>query len=175
MELGTRAIHWVEEYCIIPNGPDRAKCVRLSEHERHVVSAIFDEPDGRQQNIRGHLAAYIALLSIAGPEALRRLSPDVSVDPFTLWSAVGEELKPFLHRDAGYISVPALGTCSHRWPHSMNAYTQPHTDVPPDKPSLSEVDKPKGYETLAELISALIDHEHRLRREHDASPPPGFR
>jgi hypothetical protein len=39
---GAHAIYWIEEYCVVPLGPDKGKPVHLSMEEQHVVRYVYD-------------------------------------------------------------------------------------------------------------------------------------
>jgi hypothetical protein len=80
---GAHAIYWIEDYCVIPLGPDRGKPVRLSMQEQHIVRYIYDRlEDARfERPITGPLGAYLALLHTCGPEARQqRFHPPIDVD-----------------------------------------------------------------------------------------------
>jgi hypothetical protein len=113
---GVRAIHWIETFCLVPDGPDKGKHVRLSLAQRDTIRQIYDNPNGPLGSIpvTGVLAGYLALLHTAGPEALQRLfRPNLSADIFTVWNATGPDLREVLKREGGHVVCPELGT---RWP-----------------------------------------------------------
>ena len=48
---------------------------------------------------------------MCGPEALQKdLQPQADADIFTLWNAVGPELRAVLKRDGAAVVCPELGT-----------------------------------------------------------------
>lgn len=106
---GQRNVAWIETFCRIPAGPQRGEHVMLSPTQREIVRKLYDH--GEVEPITGHLAAYIALLHLCGPEAPRGSAfPPVDVDTFTTWSATSERLRDVLKRDGGTIRCPELGT-----------------------------------------------------------------
>ena len=110
---GAHAIYWIEEYSVIPFGPDRGKPVRLSMQEQHVVRYVYDRLEAArlEQPITGPLGAYLALLHTCGPEARQqRFRPPIDVDLFTTWNAAGPRLREVLKREGERIVCPPLGT-----------------------------------------------------------------
>jgi hypothetical protein len=107
---GERNIHWIEKYCVVPSGPDRGQRVKLTDTQRDIVRKIYDDSDGVA--VRGPLAAFLALLSICGPEAVRPWTTlgHFQVDIFTVWNATGPDLRAVLKRDGEIIVCPELGT-----------------------------------------------------------------
>jgi hypothetical protein len=106
---GERAIRWIQEYCLVPNGPNR---VRLTPVQRDIVRQIYDGIEAVP--VTGTLAAYLALLHVCGPEALQKeFRPELSADIFTVWSAVGPDLRAVLKREGERIICIQLGT---EWP-----------------------------------------------------------
>jgi hypothetical protein len=108
---GTRAISWIEEYCLYPNGPERGQHVKLSRLQKHTVRQIYDH-GALVGSATGTLAAYLALLHLSGPEAVvgGRQQPGPAADIFTIWNATGPDLRAVLKRDGGHIVCPELGT-----------------------------------------------------------------
>jgi hypothetical protein len=101
---GERAIRWIAEWCQAPSGP-----VQLSAAERKTLYRIFDAdlPDP----VDGRLAAFVALLYLAGPEARTgEAAPRHRVDIFTLWNAASPELRVHLRRHGSTVICDALGT-----------------------------------------------------------------
>ena len=77
--------------------------------QRFTVRQIYDR--GQDIPVTGTLAAYLALLHVCGPEALEQdFHPQANADVFTLWSAVGPELRALLRRDGAAVVCPELGT-----------------------------------------------------------------
>ena len=109
---GAAAVHWIDQYCVVPTGPEKGQHVRLTQAERETVLRTYDHPDGPQHEpLTGRLAAFLALLHICGPEALQReFLPKVEADIFTIWNATGPDLKAVLQRDGEQIVCPELGT-----------------------------------------------------------------
>jgi hypothetical protein len=106
---GGRAIRWIEAYCLVPGGLDRGQHVRLTLAQRAIVREIYDNGPNGAPPVIGTLAAYLALLHVCGPEALQKeFRPELSADIFTVWGAVGPDLRAVLKRDGGLI--PELGT-----------------------------------------------------------------
>jgi len=109
-----RAITWIEAYCIVPSGPQRGQYVRLTQAQRDTLHAIYDKgQDVAASDISGPMAAYLLLLHLCGPEAIQEpqdFQPAVGSDLFTLWNAVGPDLRAVLKRDGPRIVCPELGT-----------------------------------------------------------------
>lgn len=100
---------WIENYCLVPHGPDKGQRVRLTPEQLDTVRRIYDEAE--HPEITGPLAAFIALLHVCGPEAVKGdLRPAVNADIFTTWNAVGPRLREVLTRENGCIHCPQLGT-----------------------------------------------------------------
>jgi len=74
-----RNIKWIEAHCVIPEGKDVGKPVRLREFQRNDLKLIYDNPAGTRRailsfakkNAKTSLAAFLVLLHLAGPEAVR--------------------------------------------------------------------------------------------------------
>jgi len=110
---GGRAIRWIEAYCLLPSGLDKGQHVRLTPVQRDIVRKTYDNPNGHHgaPPVTGTLAAYMALLHVCGPEALQKdFRPELSADIFTVWGAVGPDLRAVLKRDGGHVVCPELGT-----------------------------------------------------------------
>ena len=106
---GDRNCAWIERHCLMPHGPDKGQRVRLTPAQCDVVRRIYD--DAEQPEVTGPLAAYLALLHVAGPEAVKGdFRPAVNADIFTTWNAVGPRLREVLTRENGCIRCPQLGT-----------------------------------------------------------------
>jgi hypothetical protein len=112
---GERAIRWIQDYCLVPSGLDKGQHVRLTPAQRDIVRQIYDSSDGIETApVTGPLAAYLALLHVCGPEALQKeFRPELSADIFTVWGAVGPDLRAVLRRAGGRIICTQLGT---EWP-----------------------------------------------------------
>ena len=112
---GERAIRWIEVYYLVPSGLDKGQHVRLTPAQRDIVRQIYDGSDGIEAApITGPLAAYLALLHVCGPEALQKeFRPELSADIFTVWGAVGPDLRAVLRREGERIVCTQLGTI---WP-----------------------------------------------------------
>ena len=71
-----RVIAWIERFCLVPEGRDVGKPVRLRAWQRWIVRAIY--PDSRpirrviisvgRKNAKSALAAMLALVHLVGPE-----------------------------------------------------------------------------------------------------------
>src|SRR5215510_4057668 len=110
---GERAIRWIEVYCLVPSGLDRGQHVRLTLAQRDIVREMYDNPNGPHGAlpVTGTLAAYMALLHVCGPEALQKeFRPEVTTNIFTVWGAVGPDLRAVLKREGERIVCPQLGT-----------------------------------------------------------------
>lgn len=112
LRRGDRAVKWIETYCVVPSGLEKGQHVRLTSEQRASVRRIYDNPNGPQpEDIAAPLSAFLALLHLAGPEALQQeFRPDVRADIFTLWSAVGPDLRAVLKRDGAHVVCPELRT-----------------------------------------------------------------
>lgn len=72
-----RNIDWIQEHCVIPEGKDVGKPVRLRPWQRSDLSKIYDNPNGTRtaiisygkKNAKTSKAAFLLLLHLAGPEA----------------------------------------------------------------------------------------------------------
>jgi hypothetical protein len=72
---------------------------------------LHDDEGPRDETVTGSLAAYLALLHTAGPEALQHeFTPAVGADVFTVWGAVGPDLRPVLRHEGERVVCPQLGT-----------------------------------------------------------------
>jgi hypothetical protein len=109
---GERAIRWIQDYCLVPNGPNKGEYVRLTPAQRDIVRQIYDGIEALP--VTGTLAAYLALLHVCGHEALQKeFRPELSADIFTVWGAVGPDLRRVLKREGERIICTQLGT---EWP-----------------------------------------------------------
>jgi phage terminase large subunit-like protein len=76
---GDRAIKWIEDHCIIPDGLDLGKQVKLREWQRENIRKIYDNPAGTRRailsfgrkNAKTTFSAFLLLLHLCGPEARR--------------------------------------------------------------------------------------------------------
>jgi phage terminase large subunit-like protein len=74
---GDRAIAWIEKHCVIPEGRDVGKPVKLRDWQRKEIRKIYDNPAGTRRaiisfgrkNAKTTLAAFLLLLHLCGPEA----------------------------------------------------------------------------------------------------------
>lgn len=75
---GERNIAWVESYCVVPEGKDIGKPVRLRPWQKSDLLKIYDNPAGTRtaiisfakKNGKTSLAACLLLLHLCGPEAI---------------------------------------------------------------------------------------------------------
>jgi hypothetical protein len=108
------ALRFCDHYCIVPRGPQRGEYVRLTRRQRDMLIAIYDRgEESTASDVSGPLAAYLLLLHLCGPEAVQQpqnFQPLVGSDLFTLWNAVGPDLRAVLKRDGPCIVCPELGT-----------------------------------------------------------------
>jgi len=105
MNRAQRNIAWIEEWCRQPDGG----MICLSTHARETVAAISTEPQPPRP-LPTELAAYLALLHLAGPEYRHGPWAGGGVDGATLWRAAGPDLRAVLSRDGDAIVCPELGT-----------------------------------------------------------------
>jgi phage terminase large subunit-like protein len=76
---GDRAIEWIERHCIIPDGLDLGKPVKLREWQRENIRKIYGNPAGTRRailsfgrkNAKTTFSAFLLLLHLCGPEARR--------------------------------------------------------------------------------------------------------
>lgn len=77
---GTRAernIAWIEGFCVIPEGKDVGKPVKLRDWQKRELVKIYDNPHGTRmailsfakKNAKTTLAAFLLLLHLVGPES----------------------------------------------------------------------------------------------------------
>lgn len=75
-----RNIAWVEKHCIVPEGKDVGKPVKLRPFQKKLFKRIYDNPAGTRRaifsvgrkNSKTATSAFILLLHLCGPEALER-------------------------------------------------------------------------------------------------------
>jgi hypothetical protein len=110
MTPGQKAARWIETFCIYPNGFNKGQFVVLTTEQRETVLRVFDSDDAPE--VRGPLAAYLALFHVAGPRDLAAHVSQIPInaDFFSVWNATGPDLKSFLKPDGKYIVCPELGT-----------------------------------------------------------------
>jgi hypothetical protein len=106
---GDIAIAWIEEFCIIPHGPDQGRHVRLTPGQRDLIRRVYS--GAQDAPVTGIMAAYLALLHVCGSEALQKtFRPELTADIFTTWNAAGPDLRDVLRREGERIVCPELGT-----------------------------------------------------------------
>ena len=76
-----RVIWWVRHFCIVPDGPNRGQPAMLLPEQEAQVRRIHDR--GKDGTVAAPLAAYLALLHVAGPMA-KEDPPLEAVDPWLL-------------------------------------------------------------------------------------------
>lgn len=75
----TRVIRFIEEFCLVPEGPLVGKPMRLMPFQKRFIRDVYDNPAGTSQGIlsiarkngKSALIAALALAHIVGPEARR--------------------------------------------------------------------------------------------------------
>ena len=108
---GQRNVRWIEQYCVLPDGSRKGEHVRLSPEQYETVRRIYDV--GLQDTApTGDLAAYLALLHVCGPEAVKQadLRLPLAVDTWTVWRATSPDLQAVLKREGATVVCPELGT-----------------------------------------------------------------
>jgi len=73
-----RNIAWIESYCVVPEGKDIGKPVRLRDWQKNDIRKIYDNPAGTRlaiisfgkKNGKTSLASCLLLLHLCGPEAI---------------------------------------------------------------------------------------------------------
>jgi hypothetical protein len=110
MKRGYDAVSWIEKYCVVPHGPGKGQPVKLTPEQVAIVLGYVNEQ--RADEVSGPLAAYLTLMHICGPFAVRHnvFSPHFRSDVFTTWTAAGPDLRAFLTRKGDKILCPELGT-----------------------------------------------------------------
>jgi hypothetical protein len=106
-------VHWIEQFCVLPFGPDKGQRVKLTPAERTTVLWIYDAPNGPADdvNVDGALGSYFALLHTVGIEATRcEIRPTINVDTFMVWNACSENLLAYLERKGERVVCLGLGT-----------------------------------------------------------------
>lgn len=76
---GDRVIAWIEKHCRIPEGKDVGEPVRLRTWQKADIRRIYDNPAGTRRaiisfgrkNAKTTLAAFLLLVHLAGPVAMR--------------------------------------------------------------------------------------------------------
>lgn len=79
MSRAQKVIDWIQEYCLIPDGKDVGKPVRLRDWQQRELVNIYDNPHGTRQaiisfgkkNAKTSLSAFLLLVHLAGPEYRR--------------------------------------------------------------------------------------------------------
>lgn len=74
---GERNCRWIEAHCVVPEGRDVGKPVKLRKWQREDIKRIYDNPAGTRRAIisfgrkngKTALAAFLLLLHLCGPEA----------------------------------------------------------------------------------------------------------
>ena len=86
--------------------------IAKSDEQKQAIRQIYDAPNGPvcSETVHGELAAYLALLHIAGPMAQGVFYPDSEVDTFTAWNAAPPHLREYLRREGSRIVCPQLAT-----------------------------------------------------------------
>lgn len=72
-----RNIAWIQKHCVIPEGKDVGKPVRLRDWQKDDLRKIYDNPAGTRtailsfgkKNAKTSMAAFLVLLHLCGPEA----------------------------------------------------------------------------------------------------------
>lgn len=130
LKRSTRAIRWIEKYCVVPAGKDVGKPVKLRPFQRAFIKKVYDNPAttrrailsvGRK-NTKTATASMLCLLHLCGPEAVRNselysaaLSRDQAALLFNL-AVKMVQMSPELSRvvqvrdTAKELLCPALGT-----------------------------------------------------------------
>jgi hypothetical protein len=114
-----KIIRWIEKFCRVPLGPDRGKMLRLTPEQCATIRRLYDAPDGLPlddgQSIQlddAELAAYLALVHLASPEAVdQNAAPAFETNSFTVWNAADSpDLRRVLQRRGETVVCPALCT-----------------------------------------------------------------
>lgn len=78
LSRAARNIRWIEKFCVVPEGRDIGKPVKLREWQKRDIRKIYDNPAGTRlaiisfakKNGKTSLAACLLLLHLCGPEAI---------------------------------------------------------------------------------------------------------
>jgi len=102
-----RAVDWIEKYCI----SDRGGRVHLCSDEFAQLREIFELGNPPPADL-GRMSAFLALISLCGPERLREVLrwQTLEVDCWSVWRAASSEVRDVLRRRGGSISCDELGT-----------------------------------------------------------------
>lgn len=130
LKRSTRAIRWIEKYCVVPAGKDVGKPVKLRKFQKRFIELVYDNPAGTRRallsvgrkNTKTATASMLCLLHLCGPEAVRNselysaaMSRDQAALLFNLASKIAQ-MSPELSRviqirdTAKELLCPALGT-----------------------------------------------------------------
>ncbi|HEY6701661.1 MAG TPA: hypothetical protein VI137_12765 [Pseudolabrys sp.] len=84
--------------------------VVLTTEQKEILRRVFDSDESPE--VTGPVAAYLALLVVAGPRALaeRITGIELDADVFTTWAATRPDLKSVLRCDGGHIFCQELRT-----------------------------------------------------------------
>ena len=75
LKRARRNIKWIEQYCVVPEGKDVGKPVKLRPWQKKEIERIYGSPTRRsiisfaRKNGKTALAAFLLLLHLCGPEA----------------------------------------------------------------------------------------------------------
>lgn len=75
MTRGNRNIRWIERFCVVPEGRDVGKPVKLRPWQKKIIRGIYDKPTRRaiisfgRKNGKTSISAFLLLLHLCGPEA----------------------------------------------------------------------------------------------------------
>jgi hypothetical protein len=102
-----RAVDWIEKYCI----SDRGGRVHLCPDEQAQLRQIFELGNPPPADL-GRMSAFLALISLCGPEPLREVMTPwrLEVDCWSVWRAAGYEVRDVLQRRGESITCDELGT-----------------------------------------------------------------
>lgn len=76
-QRGNRNIRWIQKFCVVPEGRDVGKPVKLRPWQKAEIRKIYDNPHGTRRAIlsfgrkngKTALSAFLLLLHLCGPEA----------------------------------------------------------------------------------------------------------
>jgi hypothetical protein len=92
------------------HGLSKGQHVVLTTEQKEILRRVFDSDESPE--VTGPVAAYLALLVVAGPRALaeRITGIELDADVFTTWAATGPDLKSVLRCDGEHIFCQELRT-----------------------------------------------------------------
>ncbi len=117
LSRAARNVRWIERYCVVPDGPTKGQPARLSDAEVLQIHNLYDAHPDQDIAVSGRLAAFVCLLHLVGPEAVR--GQDFHGPPVGIWvlmRSASAELQQYLKTTGRRLSCVELGSLSWRQP-----------------------------------------------------------